>query len=172
MDQPYPLMVWSKYLMPKAFLGAMAMEVLACISVQPSLFKRELDCLIQYALTAPNHFNNRNLQRTYVYYMHYSEDSSCIKFVVAAVWILDTLHISFRKCVVNSLLITNYGDLLSLEYIVWFASLPVNDLSLFQTFVVTIVQFLPSSTEVVGGRPSWLAIGSSTMRLASPRTLG
>ncbi|KAI6158118.1 hypothetical protein BKA82DRAFT_996501, partial [Pisolithus tinctorius] len=49
--------------MPKAFLGAMAMEVPACISLQPSLFKRGLDCLIQYAPTAPIHFNNRNLQR-------------------------------------------------------------------------------------------------------------
>ncbi|KAI6102934.1 hypothetical protein F5141DRAFT_1133830 [Pisolithus sp. B1] len=33
--------------------------------------------------------------QTYVYYMHYSEDSSFTKFIVALTWILDTLHVSF-----------------------------------------------------------------------------
>ncbi|KAI6122006.1 hypothetical protein F5141DRAFT_1094115 [Pisolithus sp. B1] len=33
--------------------------------------------------------------QTYVYYMHYSEDDSTTKFIVAAVWVLDTLHVSF-----------------------------------------------------------------------------
>lgn len=80
--------------------------------------------------------------QTYVYYTHYSEDSSCIKFVVAAVWILDTLHVSFMCHVLYYYLITNYGDLLSLEYIIWSfpASLLVN------TFIVTIVQFFFAHT--------------------------
>ncbi|KAI6163247.1 hypothetical protein EDD17DRAFT_1572162 [Pisolithus thermaeus] len=33
--------------------------------------------------------------QTYVYYMHYPEDAAIIKFLVAAIWILDTLHVSF-----------------------------------------------------------------------------
>ncbi|KAI6102920.1 hypothetical protein F5141DRAFT_1133767, partial [Pisolithus sp. B1] len=33
--------------------------------------------------------------QTYVYYMHYSEDASITKSIVAAIWIFDTLHVSF-----------------------------------------------------------------------------
>ncbi|KAI6127187.1 hypothetical protein F5141DRAFT_1086268 [Pisolithus sp. B1] len=33
--------------------------------------------------------------QTYVYYMHNSEDASTTKFIVAAVWVLDTLHVLF-----------------------------------------------------------------------------
>lgn len=32
--------------------------------------------------------------QTYVYFMHCSEDASIMKFLVAATWILDTLHMS------------------------------------------------------------------------------
>ncbi|KAI6101265.1 hypothetical protein F5141DRAFT_1066009 [Pisolithus sp. B1] len=61
---------------------------------------------------------------TYVYYMHYSEDDSIIKFIVAAV------------CEYYSVCITNYGVLMSLEYVVWSfpASIMVN------TLVITMVQ--------------------------------
>ncbi|KAI6159107.1 hypothetical protein EDD17DRAFT_1615590, partial [Pisolithus thermaeus] len=66
-------------------------------------------------------------RNTYVYYLHDSEDALTIKFLVAAVWILDTLHILFVSTSCNHrpqlLQITNYGVPTSLEYIVW--SLPV-----------------------------------------------
>ncbi|KIO09735.1 hypothetical protein M404DRAFT_287895 [Pisolithus tinctorius Marx 270] len=51
--------------------------------------------------------------------MHYSEDSFTMKFVVAAVWILDTLHTSSVCHILYYYLITNYGNLLSLEHVVW-----------------------------------------------------
>ncbi|KAI6106784.1 hypothetical protein EV401DRAFT_2077725 [Pisolithus croceorrhizus] len=38
---------------------------------------------------------NLLLIQTYVYYMHYSEDTFAIKLLVAAIWIVDTLHVSF-----------------------------------------------------------------------------
>ncbi|KAI6126114.1 hypothetical protein EDD16DRAFT_1724441 [Pisolithus croceorrhizus] len=74
--------------------------------------------------------------QTYVYYMHYSEDDSIIKFIVAAVWVLDTLHVAFMCHVLYYYLITNYGVLMSLEYVVWSfpASIMVN------TLVITMVQ--------------------------------
>ncbi|KAI6006511.1 hypothetical protein F5J12DRAFT_97305 [Pisolithus orientalis] len=62
--------------------------------------------------------------QTYMYYMHYSEDSSAIKVIVAATWILDTLHVSFMCHMLYYYLITNYGNLMSLEYIVWFVHPP------------------------------------------------
>ncbi|KAI6095953.1 hypothetical protein EDD16DRAFT_1720405 [Pisolithus croceorrhizus] len=77
--------------------------------------------------------------QTYMYYLHGYEDSLAIKLLVAAIWILDTLHILFSEyfvfmtgnatnygLVCHALyfyMITNYGVLTSLEYIVW--SLPV-----------------------------------------------
>ncbi|KAI6021795.1 hypothetical protein BKA83DRAFT_4287630 [Pisolithus microcarpus] len=66
--------------------------------------------------------------QTYVYYMHYSEDASTVKFLVGAVWILDTLHVAFMCHILYYYLITNYGVLTSLEYDVWSfpASLLVN----------------------------------------------
>ncbi|KAI6003043.1 hypothetical protein EDD15DRAFT_2467570 [Pisolithus albus] len=71
------------------------------------------------------------LLHTYVYYMHYSEDDSTTKFIVAIVWILETLHVSFGE---QS--ITNYGVPTSLEYIVWSFSASIFE----TTLVVTIVQ--------------------------------
>ncbi|KAI6158510.1 hypothetical protein EDD17DRAFT_1621738 [Pisolithus thermaeus] len=61
----------------------------------------------------------RFIQNTYVYYMHYSEDTSVIKLTVAAIWLFDTLHVSFMCYTLYYYLITNYGNLLSLEYVVW-----------------------------------------------------
>lgn len=57
--------------------------------------------------------------QTYIYYMHYSDDASTMKSVVAAIWILDTLHVSFMCHILYHYLITNYGVPTSLEYIVW-----------------------------------------------------
>ncbi|KAI6103230.1 hypothetical protein EV401DRAFT_2214532 [Pisolithus croceorrhizus] len=58
-----------------------------------------------------------------MYYLHGYEDSLAIKLLVAAIWILDTLHILFMCHALYFYMITNYGVLTSLEYIVW--SLPV-----------------------------------------------
>ncbi|KAI6132547.1 hypothetical protein EDD16DRAFT_1532757 [Pisolithus croceorrhizus] len=74
--------------------------------------------------------------QTYMYFMHYSEDASTTKFLVIAIWILDTLHISFICHVLYYYLITNYAIPTSLEYIVW--SLPAS--LLVNLFVVAAVQ--------------------------------
>ncbi|KAI6139611.1 hypothetical protein EDD17DRAFT_1770505 [Pisolithus thermaeus] len=46
-----------------------------------------------------------------------------MKLVVAAVWIFDTLHVSFVCHMLYYYLIVNYGVPASLEYIIWFACL-------------------------------------------------
>ncbi|KAI6103228.1 hypothetical protein EDD17DRAFT_1762815 [Pisolithus thermaeus] len=61
--------------------------------------------------------------QSYVYYLNDSEDALTIKFLVAIVWILDTLHILFMSHALYYYLITGYGVPTSFEYIVW--SLPV-----------------------------------------------
>ncbi|KAI6143142.1 hypothetical protein EDD17DRAFT_1660344 [Pisolithus thermaeus] len=73
---------------------------------------------------------------TYVYYMHYSEDTSVIKLMVAAIWLFDTLHVSFMCYTLYYYLITNYGDLLSLEYVVW--SFPLFVITMVQLYVILI----------------------------------
>ncbi|KAI6112256.1 hypothetical protein EDD16DRAFT_1173864 [Pisolithus croceorrhizus] len=57
--------------------------------------------------------------QTYLYYMHYSEDSSLMKSLVAAIWILDSLHVAFMCYMLYYYLIINYGVPAALEYIVW-----------------------------------------------------
>ncbi|KAI5984052.1 hypothetical protein EDD15DRAFT_2311522, partial [Pisolithus albus] len=58
--------------------------------------------------------------QTYVYYMTYcSEDTSTVKFVVAATCILDSLHVAFMCHTLYHYLITNYGVPMSMKYIVW-----------------------------------------------------
>ncbi|KAI6139609.1 hypothetical protein EDD17DRAFT_1671345 [Pisolithus thermaeus] len=61
--------------------------------------------------------------QTYVYYMHFSGDTSTIKFFVGATWILDTVHVVFMCHMLYYYLITNYGVPTSLEHDVW--SFPV-----------------------------------------------
>ncbi|KAI6094960.1 hypothetical protein EDD16DRAFT_1721207 [Pisolithus croceorrhizus] len=61
--------------------------------------------------------------QSYVYYLNDSEDALTIKFLVAFVWILDTLHTLFLGHALYYYLITGYGVPTSFEYIVW--SLPV-----------------------------------------------
>ncbi|KAI6104573.1 hypothetical protein EDD16DRAFT_262987 [Pisolithus croceorrhizus] len=79
---------------------------------------------------------HNNSTGTYVYYMHNSEDASTTKFVVAAVWVLDTLHVLFICHMEYYYLITNWGVPTSLEYIVW--SFPA--LVLVDVLLITIVQ--------------------------------
>ncbi|KAI6135361.1 hypothetical protein EV401DRAFT_1899857 [Pisolithus croceorrhizus] len=78
--------------------------------------------------------------------MHYSEDSSFTKFIVALTWILDTLHVSFMCHMLYYYLIINYGNPMSLEYIVWFVSLRFRNtfplITHGRTFSVSISVFL------------------------------
>ncbi|KAI6104358.1 hypothetical protein F5141DRAFT_186502 [Pisolithus sp. B1] len=68
-----------------------------------------------------------------MYYMHNLEDALTIKFLVAAVWILDTLQVSFMCHALYFYLITNYGAPSSLDYAVWSlpASILMNVLTVF-----------------------------------------
>ncbi|KAI6107873.1 hypothetical protein EV401DRAFT_429151 [Pisolithus croceorrhizus] len=68
--------------------------------------------------------------------MHCSEDTSIVKFFVAATCILDTLHVSFMCHTLYYYLVTNYGVPTSLEYIVW--SYPAS--GVVQLLVVVMVQ--------------------------------
>ncbi|KAI5982513.1 hypothetical protein EDD15DRAFT_115410 [Pisolithus albus] len=72
---------------------------------------------------------------TYVYYMHCSEDALIMQSIVAVIWILETLHVSFMCHVLYYYLITNYGNPTSLEYGVWSfpASVLVNSLVIITT---------------------------------------
>ncbi|KAI6158506.1 hypothetical protein EDD17DRAFT_998434 [Pisolithus thermaeus] len=72
----------------------------------------------------------------YLYFMHYSEDGLTTKVLVSAIWILDTLHLSFVCHILYYYLITNYGVPTSLNYIVW--SLPAS--VLVNVLVVSMVQ--------------------------------
>ncbi|KAI5996875.1 hypothetical protein F5J12DRAFT_852712 [Pisolithus orientalis] len=74
--------------------------------------------------------------QTYVYFMHCSEDALITKLLVAATWILDTLHMSLMGHLLYYYLITNYGVPTSLKYIVW--SYPVS--LLVNVLVVVVVQ--------------------------------
>lgn len=75
--------------------------------------------------------------QTYVYYMHYPEDAATIKFLVAAIWILDTLHVSFMCHALYYYLIANYGVTASLDYIIWSFQVSV----LMNLLVILVVQF-------------------------------
>ncbi|KIO09702.1 hypothetical protein M404DRAFT_281620 [Pisolithus tinctorius Marx 270] len=74
--------------------------------------------------------------QTYVYYMQDTADSSIIKFIVAAVWVLDSLHVAFMCHILYYYLITNYGNPLSLEFVIW--SFPASHLA--NLLLVTIAQ--------------------------------
>ncbi|KAI6104411.1 hypothetical protein F5141DRAFT_191227 [Pisolithus sp. B1] len=68
--------------------------------------------------------------------MYSSEDTSTVKFLVAATCILDTLHVSFMCHTLYYYLVTSYGVPTSLEYIIW--SYPAS--SLMNLLVVVMVQ--------------------------------
>ncbi|KAI6104368.1 hypothetical protein F5141DRAFT_1204199 [Pisolithus sp. B1] len=98
--------------------------------------------------------------QTYVYYMHYSEDTFAIKLLVAAIWIVDTLHVSFVCHVLYHYLITNYGIPTSLDYIIWSlpASVLMNDLAVLQIFMVSAIQcfFVHQIYRLCRPRLKWL----------------
>ncbi|KAI6159062.1 hypothetical protein EDD17DRAFT_921847 [Pisolithus thermaeus] len=81
--------------------------------------------------------------------MHYSGDASITKFVVGAVWILDTLHVAFMCHILYYYLITNYGVPTSSEYVVW--SFPAS--LLFSAYSHINILPLSPSGEVVGDLP-------------------
>ncbi|KAI6099239.1 hypothetical protein EDD16DRAFT_530861 [Pisolithus croceorrhizus] len=88
--------------------------------------------------------------------MHFSGDTSTIKFFVGATWILDTVHVVFMCHMLYYYLITNYGVPTSLEHDVWSfpASLLVN------LFVVITVQcfFVHKIYYLCRPRVKWLVI--------------
>lgn len=79
-----------------------------------------------------------------------------MKFMVAAVWVLDTLHVSFMCHMEYYYLITNWGAPASLEYIVW--SFPAS--ILIDVIVITVVQLFFARTIYHLCRPQlrWLVI--------------
>ncbi|KAI6006505.1 hypothetical protein F5J12DRAFT_95906 [Pisolithus orientalis] len=81
---------------------------------------------------------------TYMYYMHYSGDATTMKFLVAALWILDTLHALFTCHYLYYYLITNYGVPTSLEYLVWCALALMDSLAVFvvQCFFAHKIHYL------------------------------
>ncbi|KAI6154487.1 hypothetical protein EDD17DRAFT_1072487 [Pisolithus thermaeus] len=74
--------------------------------------------------------------QTYAYYMHYTEDALILKLVVAAVWVLDTVHVSLMMHALYYYQVINYGVPTSFEYIIW--TLPGSDLM--NVFIVFAVQ--------------------------------
>ncbi|KAI6131394.1 hypothetical protein EDD16DRAFT_854072 [Pisolithus croceorrhizus] len=119
---------------PGDFGSTLVGGLISAVYVLPSLVLSYLPLMSTCRLEVIWHNNSTG---TYVYYMHDSGDASTIKFIVAGIWILDTLHASFMGHFLYHYLITNYGVPASLEYIVWSypASLLVNLL------VITVVQF-------------------------------
>ncbi|KAI6104360.1 hypothetical protein F5141DRAFT_1129411 [Pisolithus sp. B1] len=71
-----------------------------------------------------------------MYYMLDSEDALTLKFLVAAIWIFDTLHVLFMCHILYHYLITNYGVPIAFRYIVW--SLPASALT--NSIVISAVQ--------------------------------
>ncbi|KAI6135564.1 hypothetical protein EDD17DRAFT_1681129 [Pisolithus thermaeus] len=72
--------------------------------------------------------------------MYHSEDGLTMKLVVAAIWIFDTLHVSFVCHMLHYYLIVNYGVPTSLEYIIWFACLFASVLVNVRSFYLTSLQ--------------------------------
>ncbi|KIK28347.1 hypothetical protein PISMIDRAFT_7794 [Pisolithus microcarpus 441] len=97
--------------------------------------------------------------QTYIYYMHYSNDTSIVKFLVAAICFLDTLHVAFIVLLSGEteaptpcnrrtqlLQIINYGVPASVEYIVW--SFPASVIP--NLLVILIVQlFSDNNTSIL-----------------------
>ncbi|KAI6034835.1 interferon-inducible GTPase-domain-containing protein [Pisolithus orientalis] len=134
----------------------------AVLSVHPfALGPVLIGGLVSAMLYGITTLQGRFIQSTYMYYMNYSEDPSMIQLVVAAIClqgsscevrILDTLQVSF-----SGFLITNYGNLMSLEHDVW--SFPAS--ALVNLFVIIAVQWCHQSCEVVGDCPNYTIVAGS-----------
>ncbi|KAI6095955.1 hypothetical protein EDD16DRAFT_716604 [Pisolithus croceorrhizus] len=95
-----------------------------------------MPCVILSGPYFPSRLYGVTTLQSYVYYLNDSEDALTIKFLVAIVWILDTLHILFMSHALYYYLITGYGVPTSFEYIVW--SLPA--MVLVNAIVISAVQ--------------------------------
>ncbi|KAI6127950.1 hypothetical protein EDD16DRAFT_220346 [Pisolithus croceorrhizus] len=74
--------------------------------------------------------------QTYMYYMHYPKDALTLKLLVAALWVLDTVHVSFMIHVFYYYLIATYGVPTSFEYVIW--SMPVRIPILHQALTIRV----------------------------------
>ncbi|KAG1809087.1 uncharacterized protein BJ212DRAFT_613913 [Suillus subaureus] len=66
--------------------------------------------------------------QTYLYYVYYPRDTHGLKVLVASIWVIDTLHVSFMCHALYYYLVTNFGDPDNLGTGVWslFTSLGLN----------------------------------------------
>lgn len=66
--------------------------------------------------------------QTYLYYVYYPSDSNSVKVLVAFIWVLDTLHVSFMCHALYYYLVTSFDDPNNLGTGVWslFISLALN----------------------------------------------
>lgn len=66
--------------------------------------------------------------QTYLYYVYYPSDRRDTRILVAVIWILDTLHISFMCHSMYYYLVSNFGNVAALAVGTWslYASLAVN----------------------------------------------
>jgi len=74
--------------------------------------------------------------QSYLYFFYYPKDDRTIKFTVALVWLLDTLHVALVCYTMYYYLVTNYANPLALLHGIWSLDLSV----LINTFVACIVQ--------------------------------
>ncbi|KAJ8585816.1 hypothetical protein M405DRAFT_824297 [Rhizopogon salebrosus TDB-379] len=57
--------------------------------------------------------------QTYLYYVYYPKDTKGLKFLVALIWVLDTLHISLMCHALYYYLVSNFGNEDALTAAVW-----------------------------------------------------
>ncbi|KAI6104405.1 hypothetical protein F5141DRAFT_1237962 [Pisolithus sp. B1] len=86
--------------------------------------------------------------QTYLYFMNYPNDDVPTKLFVAAIWVLDTTHITLMCHALYYYLVSSYGVTTSLAYGVWslFASVAVNILHREDILP------MPPSSQVAGDR--------------------
>ncbi|OAX37471.1 hypothetical protein K503DRAFT_771470 [Rhizopogon vinicolor AM-OR11-026] len=57
--------------------------------------------------------------QTYLYYVYFPTDSHSLKFLVALIWVLDTLHVSFMCHALYHYLVSSFGDADALTTAIW-----------------------------------------------------
>ncbi|OJA11070.1 hypothetical protein AZE42_06925 [Rhizopogon vesiculosus] len=57
--------------------------------------------------------------QTYLYYVYFPRDSHSLKFLVALIWVLDTLHVSFMCHALYHYLVSSFGDADALTTAIW-----------------------------------------------------
>ncbi|PFH52953.1 hypothetical protein AMATHDRAFT_55837 [Amanita thiersii Skay4041] len=89
----------------------------------------------------------------YFYYMHYPKDSLGLKFLVALIWILDTLHVILMCHAMHFYLITGFGNPKALVNGTWslYTSIAINILMAFISqfyFTVKIYHLSPPKVKI------------------------